>query len=112
MMMTIFFVTIVIFVIASIYLNWRTRRTYYFLYNEAKSLNILDHFQREIEHLRAIYPRAIDAYLLRKAFKHAVIIGKRDGTYKEEIPALLTESKKNVIPLKKWTSNNTNKKSP
>ncbi|EHN1697928.1 hypothetical protein AB1L31_004326 [Escherichia coli] len=106
MKISIFFAVIVIILfIASIYLMWHTRRTYYFLYNEAKRLNILEHFQQEIEHLKTIYPRAIDTYLLRKAFRHAVIIGKRDGTYKEEIPALLIESKKNVIPLK-------NKKSP
>lgn len=88
-------------IIAKVYIKRKTLRTYELLCEEASRLHILEIFQREVECLSTIYPVTIDTGVLRKAFKHAIFIGERDGLIPEKKQNLSSTYKDNVVSFKK-----------
>lgn len=92
---------IVMAMIAKVYIKRKTLRTYEVLCEEASKLHILEVFQREVEYLSTIYPVTIDTVVLRKAFKHAIFIGERDGLIPEKKQNLSSTYKDNVVSFKR-----------
>lgn len=84
MIITTLAVTVVLCIIAWVFLNWQTQRTYKLLYKEARARNIHIDFQNELKELSKTHPSGIDNQLIYMAFKHAEYLGKVYGTYKEK----------------------------